>query len=545
MELINNRFEQLEQSLIDAYRVEPDLNRMFRYTFGKGLQIVVGGTTQRDRIFNLIEWADAQGKVVELIRGAHRNNPTNKQLKNFCEAYSFDLSNDACQNNLSVIPSETLDFLIQIPLFSAPFQKLLDAGCAALPSGASDDTKDMDWADFNNKKLTPVISFYGFLKLALTEFPQREGLPTLLLFARELAQSLPEHPSLQKDLSEWIQQVETECGISSQPSPVQQSILRQTGTLEVALMITVRLYSKQQQGKALRYQVDSYLHFDQITGSIPPQLEPRPPLKLSLTDPDSQPNVVCHWEQVPGYTDKFLQVAKEQLNHRLKRELAYKNYKLTVEFFLPIKYMGADVDQWPISSSSREIPIGTVYGVIVRFCDRIDDDERYNLTSIAWEQLQTVLKTVSSDELLSLYFETPTDLSQYSSWRQLEVNLKQKLGLKLCCGLPESDAVQKGLFEAILFGDIPIAVWTRENGIVERNSDSGEVNPINISEALTPLLAGEYFNNPANLAEQLKRIRLLAWAEESEMTQGRCLGHQVSLMLDNPYRSPLLPQLSS
>lgn len=543
MELNGNQFEQLEQALIEAYPDETKLKRMFWIAFSKKLQTVAEGANHTERVDALIEWAEANGKVTDLIRGAHRRNPTNRKLKDFCESNSLDLLQDACQENSSQITLEFLNALIGIPLLTLPFQILLTSGRAVLPSGASDSSSDKDWEDFNHEQLSPVMRFYGFLKLTLAKFPQSQKLPTLLRFVREVYSSLPDNSPIEETLSEWIQRVETEYGITPQPSPAQQSTSQQTCTLEASLMVTVRLDSKQKQGNALRYRVGGYLYFDQITSSNSTRLKPRPPLQLNLPNAESQPSVVCPWQQVPEYTDQFLQVANSLLSHQLKQQLDYRAYKLTVEFFLPIDFMGADVDQWPISS--RQEPVGKDYGVVVRFCDRIDDDVRYNEICLAWEALQDVLNTTSNDELLSQHFENPVDFQQYSSWRQLEVNLRERLGLKLCCGLPESSSEQKGLFEAILFGDIPIAVWTRDNEILERDSESGEVNTINISAALNLFLAKECFLSPVNLAEKLKHIRLQAWAEVSETLQGRCLGDQMSLMLDNPERSPLLSQFSS
>lgn len=308
-------------------------------------------------------------------------------------------------------------------------------------------------------------------------------------------------------------------------------------------MITVRLYSKQQPGKPLQYQVKGYLYFDQIAGLTPPRLVPRPPLELSLPEAQAQLGIVCPWTQVPERTNQFLEVAIDQIKDQLKQELGYRAYRLTVEVFLPLDYMGVDIDQWPRFSSARQEPIGKDFGVIVRFCDRIDDDERYNAICLTWEKLQTLLQSPGGLGALQRHFESPADLTQYTSWRQLETKLKQKLGLKLCCGLPESAADQKGLFEAILYGDVPVAVWTRSADIIDINSDTDQ--PLHPSESLTSFLTVECFHNPTSLSENLKRFRQEAWAEGSTARKGRCLGDHVAFLLDNPDRLPPLSPLAS
>ena len=547
MELNGAQYEQLEKALSEAYPNEASLSRMVRITFDKRLNELAEGGNHIERIDKLIEWAEAEGREADLIRGAHRRNPTNERLKRFCQDHSQLLLIEACLDNMSKIEDETVQSLVRLSLSTLPIDKIETAVFSVLPSGASDDLDDKDLGDFRNKDLVPPVRLYGFLKLALAKYPWAvsKQQPTLLLFARELGLVLAADLPAKVELSQWIHQVESELGPSLPLVSSTAPSRRPEGTLEASLMITVRLYSKQQKDKALQYRVSGCLYFDQITGRTPPSLEPKPPVELSLPEAQDQLGVVCPWKQLPERTDQFLAVAVHQLTHELKQELGYRNHKLlTIELFLPLEYMGEAIDQWTRTTRQAET-LGKEYGIIVRFCDRLDDDERLNAISLVWEELKKLLKAPNGGGILQERFELTEDLNQYSSWRYLEVKLKEKLGLKWCCGLPETTEDQKKLFEAILFGDIPIAVWTRSADIVRSYQDPGGGQALNLSQVLTPFISAKCLHHLGTLAEMLIRDRRQAWSEASEEKKGRCLGDHIAFLLDNPDRLPLPPLLAS
>ncbi|MBD1919458.1 effector-associated domain EAD1-containing protein [Leptolyngbya sp. SLC-A1] len=526
-----------------AYPDEGKLKRMVRIVFGKALQAVAEGSDHTERVDKLIEWAEAEGKVVDLVRGAHRHNHLNEQLRNFCSTYSQELLKESCADMPNVLQQDTVFAFVGLPLTAAiPIAQVVSTGLAVLPSGASDNPDDIDFKDFSNDELLPVMRLYGFLRLALAKFPQpKDQPPTLLLFARELHQAV-EEPA-KTPLVEWIRRVEAEYKISAEPASSQPGASTKQGMLEVSLMVTVRRYSKQLPNQPLQYQVDGCLYFDQVVGRPSLGEPPKPPVALSLPEAPDELGVVCPWEQVAERTDQFLSAAIRQLNHPVKQELGYKYYRLSIELFLPLDYMGAEVDRWP--RVSRQEPLGKAYGVIVRFCDRINDDERLNELFLVWDKLQSLLKSPNGNIDLHRQFESPTNLGEYASWQNLEANLKQKIGIKLCCGLPESSPDQKGLFEAILYSDVPIAVWTRSTDLVEPDPESGELRAVEISKALDSFLTVERFRQPVTLSDELKRVRQAALSVSAEGIKGRCLGDHISLLLDNPDRLPLFPQLGS
>jgi hypothetical protein len=541
MELTGEQFEQLEQALLGAYPTENELKRMVRVTFDKPLQAVAEGANQTVRIDNLIEWAESEGKVVDLVRGAHRRNPGSDLLKAFCDAHGQDLLKEACKENQSRLRPNTILGLIDLPLATIPPNMFLAAGRSALPQGAADDSLDKDFNDFQDDKLSLTIRFYGFLKLALRKFAlTKNQQPRLLIFARELRDQLPDSAAAKTFLADWVQQVELEVAPPTRPVPARMRLRDKRGTLETSLMVTVRRCAKQQEGQPLQYQVEGWLYFDQISGLDTPKVSPKPLLCLTLPEAQGQRGVVCTWKQLPECVDDFLKEANSQLAHQVKQELGYRAYNLTVEMFLPVNYMGEAIDQWP--RAPRATPLGQDYGVIVRFCDRIDNDERLNQIYLAWDELQEVLQSSEEEAALHHHIEAPATLELYSSWQELERKLKSKLGLKLCCGLPATEADQKGLFEAILFGDIPVAVWSRSPNVVD--SDSNPATPVDLPQALTPYFDMDCFQQPARLAKKLKTDRQKICPDRTDERYGRCLGDHIACLLDNPDRLPLPDQFS-
>ena len=99
--LTGEQFEQLEQALLSAYPTEAKLKRMVRITFGIPLQSVAEGTNQTERVDQLIEWAETEERLSELVSGAQRQNPGNAKLKAFVASLPASPSPDSRPANSS------------------------------------------------------------------------------------------------------------------------------------------------------------------------------------------------------------------------------------------------------------------------------------------------------------------------------------------------------------------------------------------------------------------------------------------------------------
>ena len=538
MDLTGAQFSQLEQALISAYPDKYKLERMVRLTFEMRLQEVAEGDDHTARVYQLITWAETNGAVPRLVRGAHRLNPNNAQLKQFCrDHYAIALAN-VDRDHLTDFSTERIEKLTSLLMDEGVTGDQIEtAGFAALPAGAGDDSLDVDFSDFKTVDFAPVLRLYGLLRLVLTKFVNGpRGQSTLVLFAQSLLTQLPDNSTAKGPLAEWLQATDVDAG----PGPI--TVTKPTGTLEVSLMVIVRS-QKTPADQPKVYKVNGYLYFDRICGrDQDTDKQPKTLLELSLPEFPNQLGVECAWQAVESYTDKFVVEARRQLSTQLKQELNYRKFQLNIELFLPLERMGAPVDQWVCSASPRktETPLGREYGVIVRFQQYVDNHELQNDLFDSWDKLQDYLKS----ETLHQHIEAPDSLSDYQTWRQLETVLRQKLGFKLCCGLPAAAKDQKGLFEAILYSYTPLAVWTRCGDLVNPDSEADTGQALDVSAALADFLAADCVQNPAILAQELKTVRDQAWSAIPQK-KSQCLGAHLAFLLDNPDRLPIPPLLAS
>jgi vWA-MoxR associated protein C-terminal domain len=164
---------------------------------------------------------------------------------------------------------------------------------------------------------------------------------------------------------------------------------------------------------------------------------------------ESNKGIACGLDEIPKVLNSFLDSGLQQLKG--------KRYELTVEIFLPMSCLCADVDRWMIFDLYDERPVGTRYRTIVRSSDRLDkkylikyeNDWRDN-----WDRITKAGHlTPNCDD-----FET-LDRFTDCNWKRVVNNLSQKLGLKLTCGLESEHKLD--LFRAILNAATPIAIWVR------------------------------------------------------------------------------------
>jgi hypothetical protein len=173
---------------------------------------------------------------------------------------------------------------------------------------------------------------------------------------------------------------------------------------------------------------------------------------LPLDIDETQKGVSCQIDSVPQVLNQFLDKA---LQH-----LAGQRYELTIEFFLPLEYLCADVDTWELNDlffEDETYLLGAKYPVIVRSQERLDPRylaSRLNQWYANWDRVKSHLSLVPGKD----DFEHLSHIDT-CNWKQLVKSLKQKLGLKLTCGLTE--AYQEELFTCILKAASPIAIWPR------------------------------------------------------------------------------------
>ncbi len=75
------QIKPLQEALLSAFPTSGSLERMVRTELGENLAVIAGGANLAEIIFHLIVWAEAQGRLDELVRGAATANPGNPALQ--------------------------------------------------------------------------------------------------------------------------------------------------------------------------------------------------------------------------------------------------------------------------------------------------------------------------------------------------------------------------------------------------------------------------------------------------------------------------------
>ena len=156
--------------------------------------------------------------------------------------------------------------------------------------------------------------------------------------------------------------------------------------------------------------------------------------------------------------DNISEVVADLLDRSLEYMLG-KNYDLTIEFFLPTEYLSTELDRLEISDIFEPYPLGKEFKVLVRSYERLEN--RYLSRYLPqwrtnWDRAISSFNTVPCLDSFK-----PFSTIDNCNWKKLAVDLKEKLGIKITCVLPELE--RKNLFQALLISAIPIAVWMRKD----------------------------------------------------------------------------------
>jgi hypothetical protein len=86
MKLTGEQHAQLQQALLNAFPIYDELAQMVRHQFGPNLAQIAGGGNLSGVVFNLINWAEAEGyDIKDFVAKARNERPGNPDLKTFAE----------------------------------------------------------------------------------------------------------------------------------------------------------------------------------------------------------------------------------------------------------------------------------------------------------------------------------------------------------------------------------------------------------------------------------------------------------------------------
>jgi vWA-MoxR associated protein C-terminal domain/Effector-associated domain 1 len=530
MSLDGPQKRELREALIKTLPDVKALEMFLMDYLGKKLDTLVARELPIDRtVFDLIhDWAEPENKLGDLIEQLHRYNPVhirdfiNKNLIKLLEIMDW---------NADHIPQEfrtkLLMMIVQQVERSMSLDLLIEAGLIVLPDHVNVDCHEAIKA-LEQFEL-PIYYRLYILLILIKEYPRDplENHPTFLNFVNVLyTKSAP--GSFKISLRNWAEALHRNNPLlfsldwflgSDSPGqtwlsrfdPRLMSAAQAARRLEAYLMITV----KRQDSKTCR--LNAFLQHAELDEPLP---------IVDLAKDQLETGQCCLFKDLPEQVIRLIQLGERKLSKETER-LKYGRGALTLEFFLPYEHLGLAVDIWKIPVLGKPEPIGSQYGVILRSYDRFTPDHS-NLKSglnDSWERLQNLLnQTLSQQEWHDQFqhLEQPQ-----SRWQEIIPDLKEKIGVKLTCGLPRDEDEQAELFRSILLADIPFAIWTR-------------CHPLpNLLETVNQFLKIDYFRDFSECLKYLEKVRTQA---SVLTTPADHPGHHLALLYDDPNRPlPLFP----
>ncbi len=114
MKLSKSEIKDLFEALQDGYRSYDDLRIMVKLNLNQNLENIVLERNIEIVILELIEWAESEYKLLDLVWGANNRNPDNLQIRNITYElfYITQAQWEKLYKLLSQIPPTYLDLAI-------------------------------------------------------------------------------------------------------------------------------------------------------------------------------------------------------------------------------------------------------------------------------------------------------------------------------------------------------------------------------------------------------------------------------------------------
>lgn len=517
MNLTVSQSNDLIDALIDAFLDESELALMVRRELGTRLNsIVQNAKTYEEAVTKLVDWAEAEGKVLELIIGSSRRKSGNVELQNFV------------LDNLALLFENTFEGItIELILELAKIFKKIDRLKPILDSlfeveGINrtdievhkDKGIDFLYADEENNALR-IYFIFEILKM----YPYGDNLdwPNVLEFVENVC-AKPLKDEVIQDLNAWIQKAIDLYGFKNLAAATGAfddsfSEIRDDVT-DVALMVMIS--EKKPKGKDdlcncyLWACVQAY-KTENFKGT-----------SLGLVDVD-----FCEASSLEGKPCIFTEIDQEIKTLIDKTVSKIFNafdmpLDLSVEVFLPLKWMATAVDHWMTGEFDERM--GSNYRTTIRSYERnFRPQLKFSFLRFWRNTYEPLLdKEIQFHELNERYIAHVKSTCDALDMKKLQ----KKIGLKMTSPPPQE---QNGkFFLPLIKADIPLAVWTRCDSVPSIESEKWH-------STLDTFFDWHALRNRMMLLERVRQRREDAYMLTDPQDD---LGYHLSILYDDPYRVP-------
>lgn len=519
-ELNGQQSKELRLALTNAFLEESILKRIVWENLNQRLDEIASGNNIGEKIYSLIDWANSEGKVRELVKAAAYEKSNNSKIQEFAQKNI---------NNLIDFDTELLSAKLLVSLLTllqkiSDFPALQKISKTILPETVTTDRPD-ESQNLEQPDLSNWLKCFTLLKLLLEDYPGLPECPNILIFVDRLVKESGVDNSIKQDLNQWLHEVDPKFNRQSQASEQDArnaSNQPVSGTLRVYLMILVS--SEKSKSKV---RVSASLRCISPTGDqkeIPVHLNPE----------SHERGVLCTKKKLPQTVAQFIKTSLEENLNSPEKWLGCANYDLMIELFLPSEYLCEPINHWDVENAFNEkVSLGSEHLMVVRSYDRFADKtgRLKNSLSKSWQSAKEFLEQHPPDEELHQKKIKHLDKIDCHLLTSLQQELETKIGLKVSCTLPESEREMLKFFKTMLRSGIPIAFWTRCRELCSDEVVSG------IDQFLTTKL----LLNPCELLEKVKTERASAF-DYCGKPEKRWVRH-LTVLWDDWERMPTLEPL--
>lgn len=415
MNLSGEHLKDLQQALLAAYPQKNKLSQMIRFDMELNLSTIAGDEDLSTIVYQLIEWAEAYGKLDELIEKAYKSNPASPQLKNFYAQWQIEK-----RIKMGLISEEQIRELINrlieirwsMDELQWTFKNSWSLPLKEMPESLEEMLLKLREAQMKPQQLIPVLKFVALLAKTNTE--------------------------AKKPLLEWA------AGIISQNEEQKllfDNFLKQIREddkreAEIPVYLLVKLIEETPYEE--KYRLEAWLMID---GSF----------QEGQLIKDEPPSTLEEMES------RFNDLIK-----MVRGKLGYLVHHLVIEMFLPIHLLDSKVEEWHIKLGlNKRVQIKHKYPLVLRSYERID------LTREDWTDLQPDWE--SKWEQYKRHRDKDPLLQGQLLYLCEECQIEEAFAAELrkqgiiCLGLtfPPSDLDEWSVLEWVVVEGIPVAVWLR------------------------------------------------------------------------------------
>jgi hypothetical protein len=373
--------------------------------------IATGGNYQQ-QVLNLIkDYLEPDDLIPDLLETIAKARPKNTRLQEFQEKYL--LKNFRCEGDLLPLWDKLNPILRDIEL------SILDKVCLnILPLQYS----------LNTIKISNIISL---TRIFCVDYPYIDKTPTIIKFTQEVCNYPNIDPPVRNKLGQWLQNSPAKFKDSVTPSPSPNQTQK-----DCFLCVLICPEDSEDQRDGFRVTVELII----------PQ-EKTEPLRYPIDLDQQERGSPCSFEEIP---QKIINLM-ENINDYLPDSFNL----LTVEFFLPLGYLGESVEQWKIKDEAGPISISSVdnWRCVTRSYERIGRRNAQSNLKRKWGMFRKIINDYSGNDWQSLQKELKSNLLDGQT---LLLN-----GDKFNLHLPDSEEEQKYFFTDILRNGIPFWLWYR------------------------------------------------------------------------------------